>query len=327
MGAFGGTAAIGFALAPFLGLQVRSAAGDTAMWAAFALVAVVGACSARSPAGESAGGRTDAAGSAVLRGMKREEREQILKQGVVSPETPRDRRERDALAEDIRASGLRGRPLRLRLRNFRPAADGYLSALGGPLPFMVRLRTITELTADHERAARRGLEALAATGLDEDAFAAAWRGRGRGVVVRRGQRPDRPAQPVLPGRVAAADGSAHARLRPRRRARTTAAARSMPPGRSSGFRPRSPRCALLTGSTPSAGCDRLAQRDRASVGPRAARRGGTAPGRRARRRARRRASGPTIAPTAQAVFMTPKASVWASPAASARSETSAIPGV
>ena len=42
MGAFGGTAAMGFALAPFLGLQVRSAAGDTAMWAAFAVVAVVG---------------------------------------------------------------------------------------------------------------------------------------------------------------------------------------------------------------------------------------------------------------------------------------------
>ena len=66
--------------------------------------------------------------------MKREEREQILKQGVVSAETPRDRRERDALAEDVRSTGLRGRRLRLRLRNFRPSADGYLSALGGPLP-------------------------------------------------------------------------------------------------------------------------------------------------------------------------------------------------
>ena len=43
MGAFGGTAAMGFALAPFMGLQVRGAAGDTAMWAAFAAVAVVGA--------------------------------------------------------------------------------------------------------------------------------------------------------------------------------------------------------------------------------------------------------------------------------------------
>lgn len=42
MGAFGGTGAMGFALAPFLGLQVRGASGDFAMWAAFAGVAVVG---------------------------------------------------------------------------------------------------------------------------------------------------------------------------------------------------------------------------------------------------------------------------------------------
>jgi predicted MFS family arabinose efflux permease len=42
MGAFGGTAAVGFALAPFLGLQVRGSAGDAAMWAAFAGVSVIG---------------------------------------------------------------------------------------------------------------------------------------------------------------------------------------------------------------------------------------------------------------------------------------------
>lgn len=43
MGAFGSTAAIGFALSPFLGLQVRSAGGDSAMWAAFACVAILSA--------------------------------------------------------------------------------------------------------------------------------------------------------------------------------------------------------------------------------------------------------------------------------------------
>jgi predicted MFS family arabinose efflux permease len=43
MGAFGSSAAMGFALAPFMGLQVRGAAGDEAMWAAFAVVAVVAA--------------------------------------------------------------------------------------------------------------------------------------------------------------------------------------------------------------------------------------------------------------------------------------------
>ena len=106
--------------------------------------------------------------------MRREEREQILKQGIVSAETPRDRRDREALAEDLRSSGLKGRRLRLRLRNFRPSADGYLSALGGPLPYMVRLRTIAEQTAEHERRLGTAREELFASGLDDDAFAAAW---------------------------------------------------------------------------------------------------------------------------------------------------------
>ena len=43
MGAFGSTAAVGFALAPFFGLQVGERYGDTAMWAMFAGLAVVGA--------------------------------------------------------------------------------------------------------------------------------------------------------------------------------------------------------------------------------------------------------------------------------------------
>jgi hypothetical protein len=106
--------------------------------------------------------------------MRREEREQILRQGVVAAETPRDRRDREALAEDVRSAGLKGRRLRLRLRNFRPAADGYLSALGGPLPYMVRLRTIAEQTAEHERRLGDAREELLGMGLDDDAFAAAW---------------------------------------------------------------------------------------------------------------------------------------------------------
>ena len=106
--------------------------------------------------------------------MRREEREQILKQGVMSAETPRDRRDREALAEDIRSTGLNGRRLRLRLRNFRPSADGYLSALGGPLPYMVRLRTIAEQTAEHERGLGAARDELLAAGLADDAFVAAW---------------------------------------------------------------------------------------------------------------------------------------------------------
>jgi predicted MFS family arabinose efflux permease len=51
MGAFGGTGAAGFALAPFFGLQVRDAFGDGAMWGMFAglslVAAVLGALACR----------------------------------------------------------------------------------------------------------------------------------------------------------------------------------------------------------------------------------------------------------------------------------------
>jgi MFS family permease len=43
MGAFGSAPAVGFALAPLLGLSVRNAYGDPAMWVLFAAVAVAGA--------------------------------------------------------------------------------------------------------------------------------------------------------------------------------------------------------------------------------------------------------------------------------------------
>ena len=66
MGAFGGTAAMGFALAPFMGLQVRGAAGDTAMWAAFAAVAVIGAILGAIAIRGVGGRRAASAGSAVL---------------------------------------------------------------------------------------------------------------------------------------------------------------------------------------------------------------------------------------------------------------------
>ncbi len=107
--------------------------------------------------------------------MKRVARQEIPRQGIVSPETARDRRERDALAEDIRSMPLRGQPLRLRLRNFRPSADGYLAALGGPLPYMIRLREIARLTTAHEERLSIAWKALEATGLTDEAFAAAWR--------------------------------------------------------------------------------------------------------------------------------------------------------
>lgn len=108
--------------------------------------------------------------------MRREEREAILRQGVTRPETPRERRAVDALAEDVRSMPARGRRLPLRLRNFRPTADGYLAALGGPLPYMVRLREIAEQTAAHEDRLGDAWRALAAECAgDAASFAARWR--------------------------------------------------------------------------------------------------------------------------------------------------------
>jgi hypothetical protein len=99
--------------------------------------------------------------------VDRRERERIMRQGVVLPETPRDRRNLDGLQQDLRDSPLKGRRLPLRLRNFRPDADSYLVSLGGPRPYMARLRQIAALSAAHEQALD---EAYAALGGD----AAAW---------------------------------------------------------------------------------------------------------------------------------------------------------
>jgi hypothetical protein len=97
--------------------------------------------------------------------MERRERERIMRQGVVLPETPRDRRNLDGLEQDVRDSPLRGRPLRL--RSFRPDAGSYLASLDGPRPYMARLREIAALTAAHE-------QALAEAYADRGADAAAW---------------------------------------------------------------------------------------------------------------------------------------------------------
>lgn len=107
--------------------------------------------------------------------MNSAEREAILGRNTERPETPEQRRQLAGLAEDLRDSPLRGKRLRLRLLNFRPSADGYMSALGGPLPYMVRLREITEQARDHEGRLREAWHGLAATSSDDTEFAAAWR--------------------------------------------------------------------------------------------------------------------------------------------------------
>jgi hypothetical protein len=101
--------------------------------------------------------------------VDRRERERIMRQGVVLPETPRDRANLSGLEQDVRDSPLKGRAVPLRLRNFRPDADSYLASLGGPRPYMARLRQIAALTAAHEQALA---EAYAVLGDDPAAWAA-----------------------------------------------------------------------------------------------------------------------------------------------------------
>ena len=197
MGAFGSTAAVGFALAPFFGLQVRRrATATTAMWGMFAGARRRGR---RARARSRAAARRGRVRALCCTGQREARRARA------DPAAGRCRARRrrasagswPALAADLEGSPLVGKPLPLRLRNFRPSAEGYLASLGGPLPYMVRLREIEERTAGHEQAlgeawrrARRGVRrrrcrrsrALAAAGALE---------------LRRGERPDRAAQPLV----------------------------------------------------------------------------------------------------------------------------------
>ena len=108
--------------------------------------------------------------------MDRRERESIMRQGVTRPETPRDRRERAALEEDLLENPVAGQPLRRRLRNFRPDASAQLTAIGGPLAWMRRLRKIELALEEHESRLREAQEELrAACGGDAARFAGEWR--------------------------------------------------------------------------------------------------------------------------------------------------------
>ncbi len=83
--------------------------------------------------------------------MTRRERERLMRQGVVLPETPAQRRDLQGLEEDLVEHPLAGKPLRRRYRNFAADAGSYLASLGGPRPYMARLREIDRRTAHHER--------------------------------------------------------------------------------------------------------------------------------------------------------------------------------
>lgn len=108
--------------------------------------------------------------------MEKAERDLIMRQQVVLPETPRQRRELAALEEELTSIELTGKPLALRARNFVPSPETYLASAGGPLPYMLRLREIEQQTSAHESALGEAWRALAVDCAgDEGRFAEGWR--------------------------------------------------------------------------------------------------------------------------------------------------------
>src|SRR5919108_4763223 len=107
--------------------------------------------------------------------MDPRELKEIMSQGAIKPETPRDREERRVLETDLAESPVKGRPLRQRLRNFRPDADSAVRALGGPLHWMRRLRAIEDALAQHERQLDEAWHTLPEEVDDPAEFARLWR--------------------------------------------------------------------------------------------------------------------------------------------------------
>jgi hypothetical protein len=107
--------------------------------------------------------------------VERWERERILGEWGVRDGGVRDRNERALLEEDLQGHPGKGRALRRRLRNFRPDVDRYVASLGGPLPYMQRLRAIDEqMRAHEERLAQAWLELDAECRGDDGAFVRRW---------------------------------------------------------------------------------------------------------------------------------------------------------
>jgi hypothetical protein len=86
--------------------------------------------------------------------VKQRRPEDLLGEWGIRDVTPPSQRERERLEADRDLNPLVGKRLRRRIRNFRAEADNYLASLGGPLPYMQRLRLIeTETDAQLDRLA------------------------------------------------------------------------------------------------------------------------------------------------------------------------------
>jgi hypothetical protein len=103
--------------------------------------------------------------------VKRTPAEEVLGEWGVRDVTPPSAKERERLAADRDLNPFVGAPLPRRVRRFRPEADAYVASLGGPLPYMRRLREIDDAVEDH---LRRLEEAYAERGSDWRRVAERW---------------------------------------------------------------------------------------------------------------------------------------------------------
>jgi hypothetical protein len=106
--------------------------------------------------------------------MDPREVKEIMSQGAIRPETARDREERRTLDADLAVSPVKGKPLRRRLRNFRPDADSAVRALGGPTIWMRRLLAIENELDRHETQLEEAWRELAHDAVDSDDFERRW---------------------------------------------------------------------------------------------------------------------------------------------------------
>jgi hypothetical protein len=76
--------------------------------------------------------------------MAKRRPEDVIGEWGIRDVTPASAVEREKLLAEIDLNPLTNRPLKRRIRRFRPEPDRYLASLGGPLPFMRRLRQIDD---------------------------------------------------------------------------------------------------------------------------------------------------------------------------------------
>lgn len=112
--------------------------------------------------------------------MEKRERELIMREGGVVDATPLERADQRRLADDLEGSPLRGKPLRRRLRNFRPDVENYVASLGGPRPYMARLREIELHVERHEEQLAAAWRELAGAVHDAAVFRRRWLERAHG---------------------------------------------------------------------------------------------------------------------------------------------------